>query len=430
MSVTSPAGAGTRRPARVDARGCPLTGASDEALQRYEAALAAFRSWRIGAAPHAEAAVREAPAFVMAWLLQAYLQVCSRDPLRVRSARPILAHVATLPANPFERQHAAAISALLDDDYELAKARLGWLLRRQPRDALALQVAHALDYLTGDAEGMAERAAAVLPAWSARWPGYGAVLAMHAFSLEERGDYAGAERAARRALELDARDARAHHVMAHVFEMTGRPAAGLDWLRAHAAGWDGDTMVATHCTWHMALFRLARGEVAPALALYDRRIAAGASGEIADLIDASALLWRIELRGDEVGWRWQALAAAWAPHVDDHFCSFNDIHAMLAFVGARDWTRARRLLASLARSRALQTRHSVTTRLLGAAACRALLAFGQGDNALAISLLSSLPPAAGRLGGSQAQRDILRLTLDRAASRLRYRTAQASGMYM
>lgn len=430
MSVTTPAGASTRRPARVDARGCPLTGASDEALQRYEAALTAFRCWRTGAATLAEAAAREAPAFVMAWLLQAYLRVCSRDPQRVRSARPILSHAVSLQANPFERQHAATIAALLDDDYELAKARLGRLLRSQPRDVLALQVAHALDYLTGDIEGMAERVAAVLPAWSARWPGYGAVLAMHAFGLEERGDYASAEHAAGRALELDARDARAHHVMAHVFEMTGRPAAGLNWLRAHAGEWDGDTMVARHGNWHMALFHLARGDVAAGLELYDRRIAPGASGEIADLIDASALLWRIALNGADVGARWRGLAAAWSPHVDDRFCSFNDIHAMLAFVGACDWSRARRLLDSLAISRAQPTRHGASTRLLGAGACRALLAFGQGNHALAISLLASLPPTAHRLGGSQAQRDILRLTLDRAASRLRRGAAQASGMYM
>lgn len=423
MSATTTATANKRRRPRTDARGCPLSGASDEALQRYEAALAAFRRWRLGAAPLAEAAAREAPAFVMAWLLQAYLRVCSRDPHQVRSALPMLAHAATLPANRFERQHAAAIAALLDDNYELAKTRLGRLLRQQPRDALALQVAHSLDYLTGDTERMAARVAAVLPDWSARLPGYGAVLAMHAFALEENGDFVRAEHAAGRALTIDGHDARAHHVMAHVFEMSGRPAAGLDWLHTHAAGWDGETMVATHGNWHLALFHLARREVAPALALYDRRIGTDAHDQVADLIDASALLWRVELGGGDVGVRWRALAAAWSVHIDDHFCSFNDIHAMLAFVGARDGLSAQRLLDSLERSRALPTRHGATTRLLGAPACKALQVFGQGNDALAISQLAGLPPAAHRLGGSQAQRDVLRLTLDRAAARRRPKAA-------
>ena len=85
----------------------------------------------------------------------------------------------------------------------------------------------------------------------------------------------------------------------------------------------------------------------------------------ADLIDAAALLWRIQLRGGDAGPRWTELAAAWAPHIEDGFCSFNDLHAMLAFVGARDWHRAQRLESTLARSQSLPTRHGATTRRLG-----------------------------------------------------------------
>jgi hypothetical protein len=415
--------------AATDARGCPLTGANETSLQHYEAALALFQSWRLGAAVHIDQAIQETPAFVMPRVLQAYALVCSRDPRRVGQARPLVARLSALAANPFERQHLGTLLALLDDDYEGAKASLGRLLQGQPRDVLALQVAHALDYLTGDAVGMAERVAAVLPHWSPRLPGYAAVLAMHAFSLQECGDHARAEWAAFAALALNPLDARAHHAMAHVCEMTGRPGAGLVWLRAHADRWDHDTTVATHGNWHMALFHLARGELALALDLYDRRICPGPECEMADLIDASALLWRIELHGGEAGHRWSPMAAAWVPHIDDAFCSFNDIHAMLAFVGARDWNHAAQLERALAGSFATQTRHGATTRLFGASACRALRAYGQGDDRLAISLLAALPPSVRRIGGSQAQRDVLRLTLDQAAMRGR-RAPQASGMYM
>ena len=51
--------------------------------------------------------------------------------------------------------------------------------------------------------------------------------------------------------------------------------------------------------------------------------------------------------------------------------------------------------------------------------CRALVAFGRGDDGLAVSLLAALPPQARRLGGSHAQRDVLPLTLQRAVERLR-----------
>jgi tetratricopeptide (TPR) repeat protein len=401
----------------MDARGCRVSGATPAALQAYEEAFGSFIGWRNGADAPLARALHEAPAFVMARALQAWQLLLSRDPRRVASARPLLAQAARLPANERERLHLHAIAGVLEDDYEGAKATLGALLRGQPRDALALQAAHALDYVTGDSARMHERVAAVLPAWSSELPGYPAVLAMHAFALEECGDYERAEQAARAALELDATDARAHHVMAHVFEMTGRAEAGVRWLNEHLAVWSGDTVVATHCWWHLALFHLSRARWEDALALYDQRVRASRSGEVGALIDAASLLWRIVLQGGDAGARWSELATAWESHIDDGFCSFNDLHAMLAFVGARDWERAHHLERTLRRRWWLPTRHGTTTRQLGLPACRALIAYGRGQDALAIGLLASLPPQAHRLGGSHAQRDVLHLTLRRALER-------------
>jgi tetratricopeptide (TPR) repeat protein len=400
--------------AAADARGCPLSGATEPALQAYEAALAAFQNWRRGAEPLLEAALREAPEFVMAHVLQAYLLVCSRDPRRVRAAVPTLERLRRLPANTWERGHIAALHALLADDIERAKSCFSEQLRQQPRDVLALQVAHAFDYLSGDLAQLQGRVAAVLPAWSSRLPGYGTLLAMHAFGLEEGGDYAGATQAAQAALRINPLDARAHHVMAHVHEMSARPAAGLQWMHERAAGWALDTTVATHCHWHLALYHLALGRPDRALAVHDQHIRGNGSCEVSDLIDASALLWRVELAKADAGPRWAGLSAAWSERIDDAYCSFNDIHAMLAFVGARDWHYAQRLVDRLMHSAAQPTRHGQTTRLLGLDACRALLAYGRGEHASVVRLLSRLPASVHRLGGSHAQRDVLQLTLRRS----------------
>ncbi|MEO8040243.1 MAG: tetratricopeptide repeat protein [Betaproteobacteria bacterium] len=403
----------------VDARGCAVSGATPVAVEACERALAAFQGWRLGADAQLARAVDEAPHFVMAHVLQAWLLLCSRDSRRVRSARPVLARAACLPANERERQHLAAIAAVLADDYERAKIRLGELLRAYPRDALALQVVHSLDYVTGDVDRLNDRVAAVLPAWSSGLPGYHAVLAMHAFSLEECGEYERAEERALEALCLSPSDARAHHVMAHVFEMSDRPEAGVEWLNERIDFWGDDTVVVTHCWWHLALFHLALGQPGFAMTVYDGWVRAGHSDEIADLIDAAALLWRIQLAGADAGTRWDELAAAWAPHIHDRFCSFNDLHAMLAFVGAHDWERAHGLEHALVKGQSLPTRHGESTRLAGLSACRALFAFGRGDYTLAITLLASLPAMAHRLGGSHAQRDVLHLTLLRAVEHVR-----------
>jgi hypothetical protein len=62
------------------------------------------------------------------------------------------------------------------------------------------------------------------------------------------------------------------------------------------------------------------------------------------------------------------------------------------------------------------------TRLVGLPAGKALAAFARQDYANAETLLRALPLVAHRIGGSQAQRDVLELTAA-AAARLRHRKA-------
>jgi hypothetical protein len=155
----------------------------------------------------------------------------------------------------------------------------------------------------------------------------------------------------------------------------------------------------------------------------------GQSHEVADLIDAAALLWRVELRGGDVGARWNELACAWAPHITDAFCTFNDLHAVISFVGARKWHLASRLERELAWRQTQNSRYGATTRHVGLPLCRAIMAFGRGEYASAVNLMTALPAVAHRLGGSHAQRDVLHLTLQRAseyAGRRAFRTAAAS----
>ncbi len=403
----------------VDPRGGRLSGATPAALAAYEEALTDFVAWRSVAEGLLARSIDDVPGFVMARVLHAYQMVGGRDPGRIRAAVPGIEAAAALPANEQERWHLAAIGCVLADDYAGAGAALDQALCAQPRDLLALAMASSFDYLAGETARLRRRIEAVLPAWPSDLPGYHSVQAMLAFGLVECGEPERAEDAAHAALALDAGDARAHHAMAHVFETTERAEAGARWLRERERAWSEGTVVATHLWWHLALFHLARGEGQLALALYDRHVRAGRSGEVADLIDASALLWRLRLDGIDAGARWVELAAAWAPRVDDAYCSFSDVHAMLAFVGAGDEPHARQLEQALMRSESLPTRYGESTRQLGLPACRGLVAFGHGELAHAIGLFAGLPGRVHRLGGSHAQRDVLHLTVMRAVDTIR-----------
>ena len=168
----------------------------------------------------------------MAHVLQAYLLLCSRDP-RSACARRARCWRAPPRCRPTSASalHLAAIDAVLDDDYERAKARLGELLRQQPRDVLALQVAHSLDYVTGDAArharprrgGAAGVVGATCPATTRCWRCTPSASRRAASTSAPRRPRAPRWRS-------NPLDARAHHVMAHVFEMTERADAGVRWM--------------------------------------------------------------------------------------------------------------------------------------------------------------------------------------------------------
>jgi hypothetical protein len=240
---------------------------------------------------------------------------------------------------------------------------------------------------------------------------------MHAFGLEECGDLDGAERAGREAVALDPRDGWAWHAVAHVHEMRGAPADGIAWLAPSREIWSAGSFFAAHNTWHLALFHLELEQPGHALALYDEAIGGTGSSVVLDLIDAGAMLWRLRLRGIDVGSRWSTLADRWAALGGDGLHAFNDLHAMLAYVGA-DRAAARDALLEAQRSAQLRgDDNAMFTREVGHPGCLALAAVARGEWAVAVDLLRGIRSHAHRFGGSHAQRDLLDLTLLHAAER-------------
>lgn len=408
-----------------DRRGYDISGASPADGDLFEQILELHLSWQCGVEAGLQKLIAEAPRFTMAHVLEAYLGLCSRDVKRVQRARFAVARAGAPPANHRESLHVGAIRAALRDDFASFRSCLQGLLVQYPRDLLALQVTHAIDYLTGDIEAMQAQIAAVMPNWSKEVPGFHAVLAMQAFSLVEATHYEEARDRGLHALSLMPRDARALHALVHVYEMNGDPFGGDRLMLERQISW-ADSVAAMHCWWHWALFHLADGAVTDALDIYDKCLRQRRSMELADLIDSSALLWRLALLGVDTGSRWNELANAWVPHIDDGYCTFNDMHAMAAFVGAEDWTFAARLETGLLRGRMRGTRYGETTRLVGLPVCRAILAFGKGHYARATELLSTVPTTARRMGGSYAQRDLLYLTLMEVVRRLRRPAGRAA----
>jgi hypothetical protein len=402
---------------RKDARGLMMSGCDTISAAHYETALWRFQCSAGDPLAAVDLALRERPDFVMAHVLKAYLNLCGTEKAGVAPARQYLAKAMTLTQNERESAHIGAATALADGTWDVARNRLQRILDEFPRDILALQVAHLFDFYCGDARYLRDRPARVLPEWRHDMPGYASVLAMHSFGLEETNDFSHAEDSGRAAIEIEPRDAWAHHAVAHVMEMQGRRTEGVDWMRDNQAAWSEDNFFAVHNWWHLALFHLGLDQIDETLALLDGPIAGGASALVLDMIDASALLWRLQLRGQGVGGRWQALAERWRPIADSGLYAFNDMHAMMAFVSCGQQEQADTVAQAQRRALQSQSDNADFTREVGLATTQAIRAFGEGRYADTVALLRPVRSQAHRFGGSHAQRDVLDQTLIEAARR-------------
>jgi len=402
-----------------DNRGNPETAASRRTVERFDSALELLHGYYGNPLGAIDQALAEDPDFVLGHCFRATLMMLSGE----GAALPLLRESVeagerlTGSCNDRERCHIAAARAWLDGDFERSVRLYGSILSDYPRDGLALQVAHVGDFFLGQSGMLRDRVAAALPSWDASVPGYGFVLGMHAFGLEEMGEYARAEDTGRRALALNPRDPWATHAVAHVLEMQGRQPEGIRWLEDSAGDWAPDNGFAYHNWWHLALQYLDLGDHPRVLGLYDESVRPSESNVVLQMIDASALLWRLYLRGVPVGERWRPLAQTWATRIDEGHYAFNDVHAMMAFVAGGCQPEAERLLANLERRKEGGGTDAMMTREVGIPLCRALRAYGCGDFATCVRLLLPLRYIAKRSGGSHAQRDVIHLTLVEAALR-------------
>jgi hypothetical protein len=400
-----------------DSLGLAYSGATAQSLEHHERACADFRCYINDPLAGAQQALAASPDMTMAHVLVAYLNLLGTEPAGIAAAREALQAALTLPADEREALHLRAVAHLVNGRWHAAGLVLEDLSIRYPLDLLALQAGHQVDFFTGHSRMLRDRIARAEGAWHLGMPGYHAVQSMYAFGLEETGDYARAEAIGRRAVGLEQRDGWGWHAVAHVMEMQNRRRDGVAWLGARPQTWSDGSFFAIHNWWHLALFHLGLDETDEVLKLVDARILGTESAVVLDMIDASAMLWRLHLRGIDVGHRWQALADRWSVVAEAGNYAFNDLHAMMAFVGADRQADAVRLLATQARALQLDGDNAQFLCDVGRAATQAVHAFGGGRYAEAAQLLRPLRSKAYRFGGSHAQRDVIDLTLIEAAER-------------
>jgi tetratricopeptide (TPR) repeat protein len=407
-TLSTTAAAGTGR----DANGNPIT-ADAATIDRYDRAIDRLLRFDPEAVDLATALAGEDSPAPMAHALIAYLHLMSTDAADLATARDAYEALTAADGNAREQAHAAAIASWVAGDWTGAARRLDELLIRWPADTLALMLGHQLDFFLGDAQSLRDRPIRSLRELGDDHPHTPFVRGMAAFGLEESGHYEHALDSGLAAVEANADDVWAIHAVVHTYEMQGMVDEGIAFLQSDRTRWEAGNLFTVHNWWHLALYEMEAGRPERALAIYDAEIHHGGSlGVPIEMLDASALLWRMLLDGADTGGRFVPLADAWALKTATPWYAFNDLHATMALVGAGRLAEAHAVISML--DRWLDTASGTNARMtaeVGLPACRAVVAFGEERDGDVIAELLPIRRVLQHFGGSHAQRDALQRTL-------------------
>ena len=405
----------------LDAGGNGTTGTAD-GVARYDRALDLLLRYHPDLLVAVEELATHDAGMPMTQALVAYLSLMTTDIPDLAAARECAATLDALARNERESAHAAAIGAWLDGRWHAAAGMLDELLVLWPTDILALLMGHLLDFFTGDARNLRDRVGRSLRSFDADDPRAAFALGMQAFGLEESGDYTRAEAAGLAALERHPDDVWALHAVVHTYEMRGMVDTGIAFMRGRQGDWGTGNLFTVHNWWHLALYLCEAGRYDDALGIYDAEIHHDGSGGVTlEMLDASALLWRLTLDGVDSGDRYAALARAWESQLfDDPWYVFNDLHGVVALCGAGRLDDARAVVDRLDRY-AAGSSDAGTGRAMaaevGAPAARAIVAFTEARDDDVVDGLLPIRARFHHFGGSHAQRDLLERTLTEAAIR-------------
>ena len=208
---------------------------STEAITAFEDAVAGLAGHLPSTGPAIQRALQADPDLVAALAMKGFSAVTLARAELANDARQALDQAQSAMArrgraSPGERALVQALSLAVDGNLSGAAQRIDAQIEASPRDLLAIKLSHSLHFMRGEVAEMRVVTGHALEAWSPKVPGYGFLLGMHAFGLEECGAFAEAEAFARAAVAHEPGDAWGLHALGHVMDMKGRALEGAALL--------------------------------------------------------------------------------------------------------------------------------------------------------------------------------------------------------
>lgn len=300
-----------------------------------------------------------------------------------------------------ERSHVHAVSAhIRGNSRPLVEHLEGY-----PRDALLLSVAVPTIAFAGvtevpeEAWSIVERAA---PAYGEDWWFEGLL----AFIRQEQRRFDEAMELSCRSLAEEPCAGHSAHARAHAHYETGDHAGGLSWMDRWLTGDGARAESHTHFSWHAALHELSLGDLDAVRRRYDAQLLPETGLGCRALVDSGSLLfrWAITPGATDVPDLGAVAAVTDSQFLQRPATPFVAMHAAVIQLALGD----RDGLAALTRWSADHAHpvHREVVAPLG----RALLQMADGRYGEAADALAALGGSCHRLGGSDAQREILEET--------------------
>ncbi|NYI47452.1 tetratricopeptide (TPR) repeat protein [Nocardioides aromaticivorans] len=379
-----------------DSYGYPLT-TSRPAADAYVDGVRDLLRLRSGAATRFATAIALDPTFALGHATLALLghEMCVQVDVRARLAD---ARLHAQRATERERSHVHAVDRHLQGDPGPLVAHLA----SYPRDAVLLSVAMPTIAFAGVTD-LPEQAWRIVEAAA---PAYGDdawINGLMAFVRQEQRRFDDAMDLACRSLAVEPSGGHAAHARAHAHYETGDHAAGLAWMDSWVLGDGAATDSLTHFSWHAALHELSLGDVAAVRRRYDEQLQPRHAVGCRALVDTGSLLvrWALTPGGAVVPPLDEVVALTGTAVLEQPSTAFLGMHAAVTLLAVDDAAGLDRL------ARWCDGHDGATHREVVAPLARALRLMAGGRWSEGADRLAALAPQVWRLGGSDAQREIV-----------------------
>ena len=399
-----------------DFMGLPLTTSSSSAAHSLSEAIRACNNMQASMMNFLKAALVEDPDMPAAHAIRGLVLCNGRNARFKKLIEKSLAAAKTYysDVSPREQILIDILAETVENRPYAALELYENLLVRWPTDAFAHKMAQLEYYRLGDGVGMRRLADQAASAWSDDRPAYSTFLAIRSFAHEETANFVDAEQYGRDSVARDHSEAWGTHAVAHIMLMRNRPVEGIAWLDDLSPNWEGMNAFIHHLWWHYCLFLLDRGDTEKLLAFYDSHVWNPQAllhqmnpDYYVDLENAASLLMRFELRGIQVGERWQALSNSAESRLECSESPLTSAHAALVFAAIGDQTRYTALIQEMTDFAATDNGPlGATVQDLALPCAFACIAHRRKDWTAVVAALLPKSQTLWGLGGSHAQCDI------------------------